>query len=269
MKIDESYLWTDSSIVLTWIQGPPNRCKTFVGNRVATIQEETASASWRHVPSQSNSADLVSRGVEPTTLSTSTLWWKEPQWLIQKPSSWPKTEVNTPTEHLEMRNMHVALRQHPEDFIHQSCCLLQKIYQQLQAFQGQANHHSVHTRCWPGSDLLCKDGTTNFLYTRNLGLDGTRSCIYQFSQDTTSIHWSGRSSQNRRTTTTVYSSLSSNASDDFALKSSLYKIGCLSRTYMTSFCWATTFDSITTWKILDIKNQELGKISHSSVPNLL
>jgi len=73
ITIDESYLWTDSSIVLTWLQGPPNKWKTFVGNRVALIQEETASASWRHVASQSNPADLISRGIEPTTLSTSTL----------------------------------------------------------------------------------------------------------------------------------------------------------------------------------------------------
>ena len=63
----------------------------------------------------SNPADLVSRGVEPTTHSTSTLWWKGPQWLIQKPSRWPTTEVNTPTEHLEVRNVHDALRQNPED----------------------------------------------------------------------------------------------------------------------------------------------------------
>ena len=111
MKTDQSYHWKDSSIVLTRIQGPPNRWKTYVGNRVATTQEETASASWRHVPSQSNNADLVSRGCEPTTLSTSTLWWKGPQWLIQEPSSWPTTEVNTPTEYPEMRNVHLALRQ--------------------------------------------------------------------------------------------------------------------------------------------------------------
>jgi len=103
MKIDESYFWTDSSIVRTWIQGPPNRWTTFAGNRVVTSQEETASESWRHVPSKSNHADLVSSGVEPTTLSTSTLWWKGPQWLTQEPSSWPTTEVNTPTEQLEMR----------------------------------------------------------------------------------------------------------------------------------------------------------------------
>ena len=54
-------------------RGPPNKWKLFVGNRVTLIQEETASASWRHVPSQSNPADLISRGIEPTTLSTSTL----------------------------------------------------------------------------------------------------------------------------------------------------------------------------------------------------
>ena len=71
---NESYPWTDSTILLTGIQGPPNRWKTFVGNGVAIIQEETASATWRHVPSQSNPADLISRGDEPATLSTSTLW---------------------------------------------------------------------------------------------------------------------------------------------------------------------------------------------------
>ena len=67
MKIDESYLWTGSSIVLTWIQGQSNRWKTFVGKKVATIQEETASATWRHVPSQSNPADLIPKRVEPAT----------------------------------------------------------------------------------------------------------------------------------------------------------------------------------------------------------
>jgi len=41
----ESYLWTDSSIVLTWIQSPANKWKTYVGNRVATLQEETASTT--------------------------------------------------------------------------------------------------------------------------------------------------------------------------------------------------------------------------------
>jgi hypothetical protein len=32
IAVHESYLWTDSSIVLAWIQGASNRWKTFVGN---------------------------------------------------------------------------------------------------------------------------------------------------------------------------------------------------------------------------------------------
>jgi hypothetical protein len=116
MTIHEAYLWTDSSIVLIWIQGPSTKWKTFVGNRVATIQEETASATWRHVPTQSNPADLISRGVEPLTLSRSTLWWKGPQWLTQEPSSWPAADFNPPLENLEIRNVHVAV-QPPEDII--------------------------------------------------------------------------------------------------------------------------------------------------------
>jgi hypothetical protein len=115
MPINESYLWTDSSIVLTWIQGSPNRWKIFVGNGVAIIQEETASATRRHVPSQSNSADFISRGMGLSTLATITLWWKGPQWLSQKPSSWPITEFNTPTENLEIRKVHITLPQPPED----------------------------------------------------------------------------------------------------------------------------------------------------------
>jgi hypothetical protein len=45
----------------------------------------------------------------------STLWWKGRQWLSQEPSIWPTTEVNTPTENLEIRNVHVSLLQPPED----------------------------------------------------------------------------------------------------------------------------------------------------------
>jgi len=96
-------------------RGPPNKWKLFVGNRVTLIQEETASASWRHVPSQSNPSDLNLSVIEPKTLSTSKLWWKGPQWLSQDPSSWPKTEMNKSTNTLEVRNVHVAFIQLPED----------------------------------------------------------------------------------------------------------------------------------------------------------
>ena len=46
LTINDFYLWTDSSILLTWIQGPPNKWKIFEGSSVALIQEEVASVSW-------------------------------------------------------------------------------------------------------------------------------------------------------------------------------------------------------------------------------
>ena len=115
LTVNESYLWTDSSIVLTWIQGPPNKWKAFVGNRVDLIQEQTAAATWRHVPSQSHPAEFISMGIEPTTLSTSTLCWKGQQWLTQEPSSGLISEVNTSTDNLEARKVHVASLQAPDD----------------------------------------------------------------------------------------------------------------------------------------------------------
>jgi len=67
------------------------------------------------VPFQSNHTELISRVTEHTTLSTCPLWWKGPQWLTQEPSSWPITEVNTSTGKLEIRKVHVAFQQLPEN----------------------------------------------------------------------------------------------------------------------------------------------------------
>ena len=116
ITVHESCLWTDSSIVLAWIHGASNRWKTFVGNRAAVIQEATSSATWRHVPTQSNPADLISRGANPTSLLSSTLWWNGPQWLLQEPFSWPTSEVTTLETSLETKHVHIALEQSTEDF---------------------------------------------------------------------------------------------------------------------------------------------------------
>ena len=69
--------------MLTWIQGPSNKWKTFVGNRVAITQKYTSSSNWRHVLSQYNPANLISEWTELANLSSSALWWKGPQWQLQ------------------------------------------------------------------------------------------------------------------------------------------------------------------------------------------
>ncbi|XP_024878638.1 uncharacterized protein LOC112459000 [Temnothorax curvispinosus] len=62
IEIDEEFFWSDSTIALHWIQTSPHKLKTFVANRVSHIQENTQHGKWRHVPSQDNPADALSRG---------------------------------------------------------------------------------------------------------------------------------------------------------------------------------------------------------------
>ncbi|GFS58718.1 uncharacterized protein TNCV_4518521 [Trichonephila clavipes] len=84
MKTPPVYLWSDSTIVLAWIQKEPNLLKTFVANRVATIQHLINAEQWHHVSSEQNPADLVSRGLDPSSLLNNSLWWNGPKFLTTK-----------------------------------------------------------------------------------------------------------------------------------------------------------------------------------------
>ncbi|XP_076384507.1 uncharacterized protein LOC143263380 [Megalopta genalis] len=90
----KEYLWTDSTITLAWLRSSPNKWKTFVANRVSQIQGLTSSDSWRHVASEDNPADLISRGTKPGTLQNTTIWWDGPTWLRQSSSIWPSALDN-------------------------------------------------------------------------------------------------------------------------------------------------------------------------------
>lgn len=84
-------LWSDSTIVLAWLRTSPNNLKVFVSNRVAEIQTLTEHYTWRHVPSQDNPADLVSRGLYPNSILNEKTWWQGPSWLHQKEPDWPNS----------------------------------------------------------------------------------------------------------------------------------------------------------------------------------
>ncbi|GFX85378.1 uncharacterized protein TNCV_4731951 [Trichonephila clavipes] len=81
LETAELYLWSDSMIVLAWLRKKPMHFKTFVQNRVAKIQELYPNQLWRHVPSDQNPADLVSRGVDPDKLLQQNLWFNGPTFL--------------------------------------------------------------------------------------------------------------------------------------------------------------------------------------------
>ncbi|GFX78441.1 uncharacterized protein TNCV_3034841 [Trichonephila clavipes] len=73
-----NYFWTDSTIALSWIQGPSNRWKVFVTNRVKELRSLTYKDSWRHCPEKDNPSDLLTRVNSADSLINSDKWWKGP-----------------------------------------------------------------------------------------------------------------------------------------------------------------------------------------------
>ncbi|XP_076247771.1 uncharacterized protein LOC143187438 [Calliopsis andreniformis] len=92
IKVNRTILWTDSMIVLHWINTSPHILKTFVANRISEIQCKTQDSNWRYVPTKDNPADHISRGQSPKEFLRPSTWHHGPDWLKQDESFWP---INT------------------------------------------------------------------------------------------------------------------------------------------------------------------------------
>ena len=68
IPLNHTYAWTDSTIVINWLDGSPKRFKTYVGNRISTIVDLIPPDKWRHVNGLENPADCASRGLYPSEL---------------------------------------------------------------------------------------------------------------------------------------------------------------------------------------------------------
>lgn len=99
-QVTTCHFWTDSSVVLAWLEKPSSRLKTFVANRVAAIQHKTIDKGfkWRWVPGENNPADLASRGTMPHDLKNHFLWWNGPEWLLKEEDSWPDHPTDSSIE---------------------------------------------------------------------------------------------------------------------------------------------------------------------------
>ncbi|XP_051162430.1 uncharacterized protein LOC127282307 [Leptopilina boulardi] len=90
VQINREVFWSDSTIALSWISSSPHELKTFVANRVAEIQSLTPQANWKHVSSEDNPADYVSRGQLPGEFVKNEMWKFGPKWLSESESCWPE-----------------------------------------------------------------------------------------------------------------------------------------------------------------------------------
>ena len=100
------HAWTDSSIVLSWLDGQPRDFKVYVSNRVSTILQVTSPQTWRHVPTADNPADCASRGLMLRDLLIHSLWWDGPSWLLEDPITVPRQPPRRPCSTPEQRVVH-------------------------------------------------------------------------------------------------------------------------------------------------------------------
>ncbi|XP_057294388.1 uncharacterized protein LOC130622946 [Hydractinia symbiolongicarpus] len=87
--VDYECYWTDSNVVLGYINNESRRFHIFVANRIQQIQENTSLDQWNHVPTHENPADDASRGISLKHVEKSSRWFKGPQFLWEEREAWP------------------------------------------------------------------------------------------------------------------------------------------------------------------------------------
>ena len=76
----EHVFWTDSKVVLGYINNESKSFHIFVANRIELIRSNSETSQWFHIASEENPADVGSRGVLASKL-TSTTWLQGPDFL--------------------------------------------------------------------------------------------------------------------------------------------------------------------------------------------
>ncbi|XP_055840135.1 uncharacterized protein LOC129907787 isoform X1 [Episyrphus balteatus] len=94
--------WTDSSIALSWIAEESCNWQTFIANRVSFIHQHSSSSQWRHIRSELNPADVISRGSYPSALIQSDLWFRGPSFLNLEESDWISSNAILNAENLQL-----------------------------------------------------------------------------------------------------------------------------------------------------------------------
>ena len=90
MKIDDEIFWTDSQVVLGYINSDARRFKIFVANRVQQIRDGSRTDQWNYVETGNNPADDASRGLESKDRDRIKRWFEGPSFLWQSTPCWSK-----------------------------------------------------------------------------------------------------------------------------------------------------------------------------------
>lgn len=85
------YYWSDSIIVLSWINSPTHKLQTFVKHKVTDILKHTEPQTWYYVPTKQNPADIITKCTNAQQLLHTPLWFSGPDFLRNDDKhSWPQ-----------------------------------------------------------------------------------------------------------------------------------------------------------------------------------
>ena len=87
--IIKEYFWTDSKVVLAYLNNDVKRFKVYVANRVQLIRDHSDPMQWNYIESNKNPADDTSRGVLPSNAAKVKRWVNGPEFLWKEESTWP------------------------------------------------------------------------------------------------------------------------------------------------------------------------------------
>lgn len=111
-------MWTDSTIILSWLIADQKLFKIFVTNPVAQIHTFLPTCEWSHVDTAENPADPASRGLLQASLASIVLFFHGPNFLYEPEDQWPLSTLSTVTpEHLPeiQRPLKYVLHTHTRD----------------------------------------------------------------------------------------------------------------------------------------------------------
>ena len=111
--------FTDSSMALAWIQSPSRNYKPCVSSRIGEIQSNSDPSQWRHIPSEDNVADDLSRGIHVQELNGR--WMHGPDFLQLEEEFWPPKYGPPPAEedneYRHATKVHMVINARDENFI--------------------------------------------------------------------------------------------------------------------------------------------------------
>ncbi|KAF6213739.1 hypothetical protein GE061_011461 [Apolygus lucorum] len=108
-KLLPPVFFTDSTVVLGWLNMAPYLLKTFAANRVAEISKLTPISQWKHVISEHNPSDRGSRGLLPKDLVSDNLWWNGPHWIKLPQQEWPSSNYSNSDALPELKKVSTIL----------------------------------------------------------------------------------------------------------------------------------------------------------------